>query len=144
MPKVSHRSGPITTAEVAGVSETPAPVVADKPKNKFGRENVAFELPDGRVVTIGLPPIPIQMILPAMFSSSEDQSGVSAAFVEILSRAMLHVREIDNKNVAPPVDYKGVTALCMQLGQDGIDAVLLMVAEHFPSISREQLKVIKK
>lgn len=140
MPKIQHfeslPAGSAPAVDTVPTDQTPVVLPVLNPE-------VEFELPDGRHVKMGKPLIPSALLMPTLLASSEP-NVMSAFATEQLVKAMLYVKELNGAPVNQITEFKDVQNLGRQLGETGIDAVMLMFNKFFPPLTEKQLKIIKK
>lgn len=136
MVQIKHQELQSPKAADVPTDETPVALPVLNPE-------VEFELPDGRKIKMAKPAIPSALLMPTLLGSSEPNI-MSAFATEQLVKAVLFVRSIDNRPTQQVESYKDIQSICIQLGEQGIDAVLLMYNKVFPPLTEKQLKIIKK
>jgi hypothetical protein len=106
---------------------------------------ISFKLPDGREVTMGDPPMPIDLLLPTLLPDSKDEVNlVGAGMASNITEVLLMIRKLDGKDVAAIADRGGLNMLAFQLGNQGLKACRAMFNKHFPPINPDTIEVIKK
>ena len=105
--------------------------------------DIEFQLPSGKKIKMGRPTIPASLLLPTLMGSCEP-SAMAAFKTEQLCRQVLHVKEINGQATRPIQTIDDVKWTGSQLGEDGLEAIELMYNKFFPSLTPDQLKIIKK
>lgn len=111
---------------------------------KDPRADYGFELPDGRKVTMGRPPIPTLVLLPAILGSLKGNNNVEALYNEAVIRAALYVRRIDKTMITHPQDFGEVQRIVTQLGEDGAEMMMQVYEQRFTPPRVEALDDLKK
>lgn len=117
------------------------------------RADVTYKLPDGKVLKMGKPSIPTQVLLPDLAASYNDMAvnqGKKSADPMALrlnlnyATMVCFVRAINNEVINVPRSAAEVINIMHKLGEDGNDAVAELYSKHFAPLGMEQLELLKK
>lgn len=128
-------------ARQAVETQTAAPAPAGEPAAKAVMEDVEsvdIQLPDGRVVTMGPPPVP------AIFITSQAYPEDKDAQRQMLARGLLYIRAIDAKPIVRPVDPVQFQMLANEIGDVGLDHVVACWQRFWKPAGPSDLLVLKK
>jgi hypothetical protein len=136
-------------AEVKEVvnQEESTPVIVEAPKADplVIRPDREFQLPNGKKLKMGKPPMPSHMLLPSLLASMMDPDRpTDRQKNELNARMCLFVRSINDRHINPPTSVAEVGVLMHDLGEDGCDIALEAYVTYFAPISIAQLEQVKK
>lgn len=117
-----------------------AEVVQREPKPREDVESVEVQLPDGRVVLFGPPPMVSLTIKIAELLGEKASNPVLSAS----ARIMLCVRAIDGKAVPPINSVVEVKKWAGVVGDAGLDTLGMVYAQYWSPPTIEDLPVLKK
>jgi len=117
------------------------------------RQDVTYKLPDGKVLKMGKPSIPTQVLLPDLAASynelavNQGKKGADSMALRLnlnYATMVCFVRAINNEPINVPRSAAEVINIMHKLGEDGNDAVAELYAKHFAPLTLENLEIIKK